>query len=150
VKKNSDARHVSLIAVIFMLLTACNSQPILSTDEPMMTPVIATPSLISTPESTLTIAAPTSTPEFDVEYWLANQNPVSGVAWSTDDKTLIVSANSGVYQFHAQTGALIHSFVEGNFLFPFAVAARGERLFAGTAYGMYFLENYSINLHNKT
>jgi hypothetical protein len=131
VKKNNDARHVSLIAVIFMLLTACNSQPTLSTDEPMTTPVIATPSLISTPESTLTIAAPTSTPEFDVEYWLANQNPVSGVAWSTDDKTLIVSANSGVYQLHAQTGALIHSFVEGNFLFPFAVASQGERLFAG-------------------
>jgi WD40 repeat protein len=130
-KKNSVARYVSLIAVIFMLLTACNSHPIPSTNEPITTPVIATPSLISTPESTLTIAAPTSTPEFDVEYWLASQNPVSGVAWSADDKALIVSANSGVYQFHAQTGELIHSFVEGDFLFPFAVASQGERLFAG-------------------
>jgi WD40 repeat protein len=130
-RKNSVARYISLIAAIFMLLTACNSHPIPSTNEPITTPVIATPSLMSTPESTLTIAAPTSTAEFDVAYWLASQNPVSGVTWSTDDKTLIVSANSGVYMFDAQTGELIHSFVEGNFLFPFAVDSQSERLFAG-------------------
>jgi len=130
-KKNSVSRYVSLIAATFMLLAACNSQPIPSTNEPITTSVIATPSLISTPESTLTIAAPISTAEFDVEYWLASQNPVSGVTWSTDDKTLIASANSGVYLFDAQTGELIHSFVEGNFLFPVAVDSQSERLLAG-------------------
>ena len=130
-KKNSIARYVSSIAATFMLLTACTSHPIPSTNEPITTPVIATPSLMFTPESTLTIAASTSTPEFDVEYWLASQNPVSGIAWSTDARTFVVSANSGVYMVDAQTGGLIYSFVEGNFLFPFAVDSQSERLFAG-------------------
>lgn len=121
------ARYV--ITAAFVLLTACNSRPIPSTNEPIAPPVSATPSLIPTP--TLTMAAPTITPEFDVEYWLASQNPVSGVAWSTDDKTLLVSANSGVYQLDVQTGDLIRSFEEGTFLFPFAVASQGGRLFAG-------------------
>jgi WD40 repeat protein len=128
-KKNGIACHLSLVAAIFVVLTACNGHPIPSMNVPIITPVIATPSMMSTPEATLTIAAPTS--KFDVEYWLASQNPVSGVAWSTDAKTIIVSANSGVYMFDAQTGRLVHSFAEGNFLFPFAVDSQNERLFAG-------------------
>ena len=129
--KNSIACYVSLAVAIFVLLTACNSQPILSTHEPITTLVIVTPVLMSTPESTLTIAAPAPTPELDVEYWLASQNPVAGVTWSTGDKTLVASANSGVYMFDAQTGERIHSFIEGNFLFPVSVDSHGEHLFAG-------------------
>ena len=130
-KKNSIARYVSSIAAMFMMLTACTIRPIPSTNEPIATPVVVTPSLMFTPEPTMTIAAITSTPEFDVEYWLASQNPISGIAWSTDAKTFVVSANSGVYMVDAQTGELINSFVEGNFLFPFAVDSQSERLFAG-------------------
>ena len=130
-KKNRIARSISSIAAMLMLLIACTSPPIPSTNEPTTTPVIATSVPISTPESTLTMAAPTPTPELDVEYWLASQNPIAAVAWSTDEKTVIVSASSGVYMLDAQTGERIHSFLEGSFLFPVAVDSQGTYLFAG-------------------
>ncbi|HET9914950.1 MAG TPA: WD40 repeat domain-containing protein [Anaerolineales bacterium] len=92
-------------------------------------PTIVAPSYTETPVPTSTIAV-TASPTLSTEDWLARQNPIAKLAWSTDGKRLAVTALSGVYIFDAQTSAIIYTLEEGEFLFPLAMDPAGGRLFA--------------------
>jgi WD40 repeat protein len=126
-KQKNIIRQIIALANISILLTACNG----SSTKPIntSTPVIATTS----PTQTSIPAMVTSSPTRDLtqEEWLSMQNPVPGLAWSTDGKTLAVSATSGVYTVDMQNNLIIHSLEKGEFLFPLVMDSQSKHLFAG-------------------
>lgn len=122
-------QNLILLTLLACLILSCASPSApLTATKPV--PVVVTPSFTKTSVPTSTIAV-TTTATLSTEDWLARQNPIAKLAWSTDGKKLAVGALSGVYVFDPQTGSISSTMAEGEFLFPLAMDPPGGRLFAG-------------------
>lgn len=99
------------------------------TDAPLPAATATTEEESVAPTAATDPLQPTPTGEFD--YWLARQNPVSGLGWSADGKLLVTRSNSGLYVLDLESGKVVHTLDESGFLHPFTVDAQNKRVFAG-------------------